>query len=89
MIEKGRVNEEDGSQFLKGDIRDQGQHHLRYHITAIVWLSFLCCVLNPIVIIVFNRKFRSEVRGEREIEREGGGGEREGEEKEGRERMVS
>lgn len=30
-------------------------------VTAIVWLSFLCCVINPVIIILFNRKFRAQV----------------------------
>ena len=34
----------------------------RHHVTAIVWLSFLCGVVNPLVIIAFNRIFRREVR---------------------------
>ncbi|GFO18479.1 beta-1 adrenergic receptor [Plakobranchus ocellatus] len=34
---------------------------MKHHITAIVWLSFVCCVLNPVIIIVFNRKFRTEL----------------------------
>ncbi|RUS73895.1 hypothetical protein EGW08_018346, partial [Elysia chlorotica] len=33
----------------------------RLHVTAIVWLSFLCGLLNPLIIIALNRKFRREV----------------------------
>ncbi|XP_012943514.2 beta-2 adrenergic receptor-like, partial [Aplysia californica] len=31
-------------------------------VTAIVWLSFLCCVINPIIIISLNRKFREQLK---------------------------
>lgn len=34
----------------------------RAAVTSVVWMSFLCCVINPIIIILFNRKFRAQVK---------------------------
>ncbi|CAG5119207.1 unnamed protein product, partial [Candidula unifasciata] len=31
-------------------------------ITSIVWISFLCCVINPAIIIFLNRKFRVQLK---------------------------
>ncbi|BFZ22018.1 hypothetical protein BsWGS_25057 [Bradybaena similaris] len=31
-------------------------------VTTVVWMSFLCCVINPVIIILFNRKFRAQLK---------------------------
>ncbi|KAI8738541.1 beta-2 adrenergic receptor [Biomphalaria glabrata] len=34
----------------------------RKAVTCIVWMSFFCCVVNPIIIILLNRKFRAQLK---------------------------